>query len=112
MAAMELKVGSGVVGKVLNYRPVQVAQKVITTALDGTVYAQKTGDPVQKYVVDAYSPSAIYRGILDTACSRAEEVSFTNRSNVEIPGVIEEESIEWKEWPDGHGVAKFTLIRH
>lgn len=110
MAIMDCKIGDSVVGKVLNYKHLPQAQKIISTSLDGTVYGQKIGEAIEKYSVDVYCATATMRTQMDNACSGCAEVTIILRTSVEITGIIEEETIDWREWADGHGVGHFTLI--
>ena len=110
MAAMDFKVGTSVIGKCLNYRFRPQARKVISAALDGTVYAQSTGKRINKYEVDIYCATATTRALLAAANGYCSEVTLCDRSGGEHIGFIEEETLDWKEWTDGHGVAHFTII--
>lgn len=110
MAVMDCKISDSVVGKVLNYKHLPQAQKIISTSLDGTAYGQKTGDAIDKYEVDVYCATALMRTYMDIACSGCIEVTIILRSGLEFTGIIEEETIGWKEWKDEHGVGHFTLI--
>lgn len=109
MAIMDCIINESVVGTVVGYKSMPQAQKIISTALDGTVYGQKIGDAIRKYEVNVYCSTATYRTALDSACNNCSEVTIILRNGTEFVGVIEEETIEWKEWPDGHGVGRFTL---
>lgn len=110
MAVMDCKIDDTVVGKLVGYKYLPQAQKIISTALDGTVYGQKTGNAIHKYEVNVYCSTALNRAFLDLACQGCAEVTIILRNGSEFTGIIEEETIEWKEWADGHGVGKFTLI--
>lgn len=111
MAAMELKIGSTLAGVLLNITKKPTAQKVINTALDGTTYIQNTGYPIMRYDVDCYCATPENRELVDDACNDGSIITLTDRSGTEILGYIEENAVKWKEWIDGHGVGKFTLIR-
>ena len=110
MAIMDCKINDSVVGKVLNYKYLPRAQKIISKSLDGTAYGQKVGDATITYSVDVYCATASRRASMDNACSDCAEVTIILRTGVEVTGIIEEETIDWKEWKDGHAVGKFTLI--
>ena len=110
MAIMDCKLGDTVVGKIAGYKAIPQAQKIISTALDGTAYGQKTGNAIHKYEVNVYCSTALNRTLLDFACQGCTEVTIILRNGLEVIGIIEEETIKWKEWVDGHGVGKFTLI--
>lgn len=110
MAVMDCKIDNSVVGKVLNHKSLPQAQKIISTALDGTVYGQKIGDAIRKYEIDVYCSTFSRRTALDSACENCSEVTIILRNGTEFVGIIEEETIDWKEWKDGHGVGKFTLM--
>ena len=111
MAAMDFKIGSAVVGKCLNYKFLPVAKKIISYALDGTVYAQSTGKATNKYEVDIYCSTSLGRAAVDTASLNCSEVILCDRGGAEHVGFIEEETIDWKEWKDGHGVGHFTVVQ-
>ena len=110
MAVMECRIDETVVGRLVGYKYLPQAQKIISKALDGTVYGQKIGNAIHKYEVNVYCSTASNRSLLDLACQECTEVTITLRNRSEFTGIIEEETIEWKEWADGHGVGKFTLI--
>ena len=111
MAAMDLKVGNEVVGMVLGtLRRRYKAQKIIVTALDGTTYAQNTGRPITRYEVNCYCGTAEDRDKLDAGSNNGDVITVTTRDEVDVTGYVEEDSIEWKEWVDGHGVGRFILI--
>lgn len=112
MAAMDLRSGEVVLlGKCLNYSKVQQSRKVITPALDGTVYAQSTGKAIIRYEVDVYVSSALQRILLETAHEQCAGVTLYLRDNTPVNGVIESETLAWKEFVDGHGVAHFVIIK-
>lgn len=112
MAAMDLRSGEVVLlGKCLNYSKLQQSRKVITPALDGTVYAQSLGKAVVRYEVDIYVSSSLQRILLETAHEQCAGVTLYLRDNTPVNGVIESETMDWKEFPDGHGVAHFVIIK-
>lgn len=111
MAVMDLYVGSTVRGHVLNYKRKYEAQKKVTTALDGTSYVQNLGNAITRYQIDVFCSTESNRNALDSACNECDNISIVLRDGNEVIGFIEEEEIEWKEWLDGHGVGKFTLIK-
>ena len=111
MAVMDFYVGNTLRGQVLNYKRKFEAQKLVSKALDGTSYAQSLGNAITRYEVHVYCATETNRNALDSACNECDEVSIILRSGSEIKGFIEDEEIVWKEWTDGHGVGKFTLIK-
>lgn len=111
MAAMDLKVGNSVVGKMLDIKRKYTAQKVINTALDGTVYVQTTGEKITRYVINVYCDTSANRDALDEAANTGAQITAIDRNSDSIIGFVEEDAIAWKEWADGHGVGKFTLIK-
>ena len=111
MSAMDCKINGTDVGTVLNYKHLPEAQKIISKALDGTVYGQKTGDAVSKYSVDLFCSTKYKRESIDLACANCTEIIMTLRDGLtNVTGIIEEETVNWKEWVDGSGVGKFTLV--
>ena len=111
MAAMDLKVGNEVVGMVLgNLRRRYKAQKIVNTALDGTVYVQTTGRPITRFEVNCYCGTGEDRDKLDAGANNGDVITVTTRDLVDVIGYVEEDTIDWKEWVDGHGVGRFTLI--
>ncbi len=110
MAIMDCMIGDSVVGKVLNYKYLPQAQKIISKSLDGTVYGQKTGEATTTYEVNIFCATASNKLSMDGACSDCAEITIILRSGVEVAGIIEEETIDWKEMKDGRAVGKFTLI--
>ena len=112
MAAMDFIIGETVVGKVLNYKKKHTAQKVISTALDGTVYSQQTGNAHVRYEMDVYCSTSTNRNSIDSANDQCYPVQFIQRNGLQaVTGIIEEDTIDWKEWKDGHGVGHFTIIK-
>lgn len=111
MAARDIKVGGAVVATLLNATRKPTAQKVVLTAQDGTAYVQTTGYPIKKYEIACYCPTLADREAMDDACNEGAVVVITNEDETEISGYIEEKAVKWKEWRDGHGVGKFTLIK-
>ena len=111
MAAMDLMVGNEVIGMMIGIKRKYTAQKVISVALDGTAYIQNTGRPVTRYEIHCYCGTAEDRDKLDDASNFGNVVTVITRDGVEVTGYIEDSSLEWKEWVDRHGVAKFTLIQ-
>ena len=110
MAAMDVNIGTVKVGTCLNYTKKPTAQKVINISKGGSVYAQQTGKPVKKYEVAIFCPTKENRDAIDTASNECIEITLESRDATEITGIIEDETIEWKEWEDGHGVGTFVLI--
>lgn len=111
MGSMDFLIDNLVVGTVLNYKHLPEAQKIISKALDGTIYGQSTGSATQKYEVDVYCSTGSKRQAINSACNDCSEVTMILRDGLtEIVGIIEDETISWKEWVDGHAVGKFTLV--
>ena len=111
MAAMDLKVGNAVIGKALSTKKLPTAQKVVNTALDGTAYVQITGNPILRYSVNCYCATPEMRDAVDAASNEGAEITLIMEDSTEITGYIEEPTVSWKEWKDGHGVGRFTLIK-
>ena len=107
---MDIKVGNTVVGMLIAMKRRYTAQKIVNTAIDGTVYVQNTGRPITRFEVNCYCGTAEDRDKLDEGCNNGDVVTVTTRDDVEVTGYIEDDSIEWKEWVDGHGVGRFILI--
>lgn len=108
---MDLKIGNETIGMVLAIKRRPEAQKMMSIALDGTPYAQTTGRAIRKYVINCFCGTNEDRTKLDDACNEGALVTVITRDNTEVTGYIEEITLEWKEWIDGHGVTKFTLIQ-
>ena len=108
---MNVKINDEIVGTALNVKKQDTAQKMLSIALDGTPYAQTTGSPIIRYIVDCYCGTATNRNKLDNASNQGALVTVSTRNDLEVTGYIEENTIDWKEWPDGHGVGKFTLVQ-
>ena len=47
----------------------------------------------------------------DDAANNGDIVTVITRDEVEVIGYIEDETIAWNEWIDGHGVGRFVLIK-
>lgn len=111
MAAMDLKVGNTVVGQVLEFRRKYTAQKIVNTALDGTVYVQNTGRPITRYETRCLCRTAEDRDKLDEGANNGDIITVTTRDNDDVTGYVENNTIEWQEWVDRHGVGRFTFIQ-
>ena len=110
MAAMDVIIGEDVVGTCLNHKKTPTAQKVLNTTMNGSVYGQQTGDAIIRYEMIVYCPTKSDRDALDQASNQCGEITVILRDNTEVTGIIEDVTIEWKEWEDGHGVGTFVLI--
>lgn len=111
MAAMDFRVGNDVVGMVLGIKKRPQAQKITNAALDGTVYVQNTGRPIMRYEINVFCGTAEDRDKVDDAANNGDIVTVVTREEVEVIGYIEDETITWNEWIDGHGVGRFILIK-
>ena len=111
MAAMDVLVGNDVVGMALNIKKRPQAQKVLNSALDGTVYVQNTGRAILRYEVNIYCGTKADRDKMDDASNNGDIVTVVDRDEVDIIGYIEDDTITWNEWIDGHGVGRFVLIK-
>lgn len=111
MAAMDLRIGNTVVGEVLEFRRKYDAQKLINSALDGTVHTQSTGGPITRYETRCLCRTAEDRDRLDDASNYGDIITVTTRDNVDVDGYVENNTIEWQEWKDRHGVGHFTFIK-
>lgn len=110
MAVMDLKVGNDVVGRAIEFRRKDKAQKVINTALDGTAYIQNTGQPIIRYDVRCYCKTAEDRDKLDDGSNYGDLITVITADDESVTGYIEDD-IDWQqEWPDRHGVGHFKLI--
>lgn len=107
---MDIKVGNTVVGMLLAMKRRYTAQKIVNTALDGTVYVQNTGRPITRYEVHCYCGTSEDRDALDDGANNGDVVTITTRDDVDVVGYIESETVDWKEWVDGHGVGQFVFI--
>lgn len=110
MAAWDLKVGSTVVGRTIEFRRKYTAQKVVNTALDGTTYIQNTGGAITRYEVRCFCKTAEARDKLDEGANIGDIITVTTIENEDVVGYVESPTIEWQEWTDRHGVGKFTMI--
>lgn len=111
MAVMDIKVANTVVGMLLgNLKRQYTAQKVVLTATDGSVYVQNTGRPITRFEVNCYCGTPEARDAVDNASNNGDVVTVTTKDNVDVVGYIEDETVTWKEWVDGHGVGRFVLI--
>ena len=108
---MDLKIENTSVGTVLNAKRAYTAQKVINSALDGTTFIQTTGGAITRYIIDVYCETKAKRDILDEANNDGVLLTLVLDANTSVYGYVEEETITWKEWRDGHGVGHFTLIK-
>ena len=97
------------IGVVLGVKQAYEPQKIINTALDGTVYVQTTGKATDKKQVDVYCSTVERRNALDTASNEGALLTIDNWRGSRLLGFIEK-TVTWKEWKDGHGVGRFTYI--
>lgn len=107
---MEIKIGTTTVATVLNAKRAYIARKISNAALDGSAYVQSVGRASETYEIDAYCATGANRNAIDSACNTSEMITLV-LDNANIGGFITDETIDWKEWPDGHGVGHFTLAR-
>jgi len=108
---MELKIESTSIGIVLNAKKQPYAQKIIKNALDGTTFIQTTGGAIIRYIIDVFCDTKAKRDSLDEANNNGTLLTLVLGENNSVYGYVEDETISWKEWKDGHGVAHFTMMK-
>ena len=107
---MELLIGDTSIGTVVNAKRSPQAQKMVTSALDGSTYVQTTGGRIMRYIVDVYCSTLAKRESLDSACNEGTLLTIVFGENSSANGYVEENEVSWKEWRDGHAVGRFTMI--
>lgn len=107
----ELKVDDYTIAKVLNAKKDLTAQKIVNTALDGSVYVQNVGNAITRYTLDIFCETKALRDMVDACCNNGARVTIVFSAQDTLDGFIEDDSISWKEWKDNHGVAKITFIK-
>lgn len=108
---MDLKKDTTIYAKVLNAKRLFEARKIISTALDGSTYVQNTGKAITRYELDIYCATGTMRDMVDEACNEGDRLTLVFDNLDTIDGFIEDETIEWKGWKDGHGVSKIKFIK-
>lgn len=103
-----IKVDNVSIGTVLGCKKMLTPNKVVNTALDGSVYIQTVGDPIDRRQIHAYCDTIAMRNALDYAANYGAQVTI-EWNNQTIVGYIEND-VSWNEWKDGHGVGKFILL--
>ena len=108
---MELKIENISVGTVLNAKKQYTAQKIIKNALDGTTFVQTIGGAITRYVIDVYCETKAKKDMLDNANNDGTLLTLVLDQSTTVYGYVEEDTISWKEWRDGHGVGHFTMMK-
>lgn len=104
----DLKVNGNTIATVLGCKKAYAAQKIVNTALDGSIYVQNTGKAVDRRLVHAFCATVDDRDDLDAASNDGATVTIEWRGKT-LVGYIAE-NVEWREWSDGHGVGVFTYL--
>lgn len=107
----ELKYDGNTVADVINAKQNLTAQKIVNTALDGTTYVQNVGNAITRYILDIYCETKALRDAVDLACNLGARLTLDFGENNTVDGFIEDNTISWKEWKDGHAVGKITFIK-
>lgn len=103
-----VKRGNTTLGIALRCARKSKARSIITTSIDGTPYAQTTGDPEIRREVSVYCETLAKREAMDDARNEAAVVTVTWQG-VTYYGFVEND-INWQEFRDGHGVGSFNLL--
>lgn len=102
-------VGATTVATLLNAKRRYNPKSIISEALDGSVYIQTPARAITRYQIDAFCDTIENRNALDTASNEGALIKIDLIDETQASGYIEG-AISWKEWKDGHGVGKFTMI--
>ena len=104
----EITVNGNIVGRALGCKKAYSAQKIVNTALDGSIYVQNTGKPIDRRLVHAYCSTPESRYNLDSASNYGAAVTIEWNGKTLVGYVAD--NISWKEWADEHGVGSFTFL--
>jgi len=105
----EVKVGSEIVGTMLDVKRNPSIHKVTGTFLSGRAFVQTIGNKTDRRRYWVYAPTKAARDALDNACLYGSLISIEWQGKV-IYGYAEDDRLTWKEWRDEHGVCSFMLI--
>lgn len=89
----------------LQYNP----KNIISEALDGSVYIQTPARATARYTLDIFCDTPEKREAVDEASNDGTLIKIEMVDETEKTGYIEG-SVSWKEWEDGHGVGRLTMI--
>ena len=106
---MIAKKGNTKLGDVLKCKKNYTPQNIITIALDGTPYVQTTGVATDKREVALYCDTEEKRILTDDASNNGALITVEYSEDITLKGYIDGK-ITWREWRDGSGVGKFTLL--
>ena len=104
-----IKRGNDTLGIMLRFKYKPKALKISNTALDGTPYVQNPGKATDKRESAVFCDSYEKKHAMDEASNDGALLTVLWEGTT-VRGYIENDSINWKEWRDGHGVGQFTLI--
>ena len=92
-------------GAKVQYKP----KSIISEALDGSVYIQTPAIATTRYEVNVYCDTPAKRDAVDGASNDGSLIKIDMLDGTQKTGYIDGRVV-WKEWLDGHGVGKFTMI--
>ena len=104
----EIKIDGVTVATALGCKQSYAPNKIVNTALNGTIYVQNTGKPIDRRLVHAYCESFSDREDLDRASNEGAALTIDWKDRT-LLGYIAD-NISWQEWKDGHGVGAFTFL--
>ena len=105
----DVKIGSEVIGTMLDVKRKPSIHKVTGTFLSGQAFIQTVGDITDRRRYWVYCPTQSNRDSLDSACLYGKMINIEWQGKITY-GYIEDESLVWKEWRDEHGVCSLTLV--
>lgn len=101
--------GSTNIGTLLNSKPQYSPKSIISEALDGSVYIQTPARATTRYILDIFCDTLEKREAVDTASNDGALITIDMADETQKTGYIEG-AVSWKEWDDGHGVGRLTMI--
>ena len=105
----DIKRGNETLGTVIGFVRQYEAGKINVVSLACIPYTQTTGQAVHRRTTNVYCDTYEKRDAMDNA-SNEGALMIVDWDGKIYRGYIEDKKITWKEWRDGHGVGRFTLV--
>ena len=105
----DVKVGSEIVGTMLDTKKDPNIHKVTGKFLSGQAFIQTIGNKTDRRKYWVYAPTKSTKETLNDACLYGSLISIEWQGKI-VYGYIEDDKLTWKEWRDEHGVCSFMLI--
>lgn len=105
----DIKRDNEILGTVIGFKRDYESNKINVVSLTGIPYTQTPGLAVHRRITNIYCDTYEKRDAMDNACNDGALMIVDWKGQI-FRGYIEDRRIVWKEWRDGHGVGRFTLI--